>query len=30
MNELHDPAEFRTRLRGWLDANDLTLSLIHI
>lgn len=24
MNELHDPAEFRTRLRGWLDANDLT------
>lgn len=24
MSELHDPAEFRTQLRAWLDANDLT------
>lgn len=24
MSALHDPAEFRTRLRAWLDANDLT------
>ncbi|MHC9295641.1 acyl-CoA dehydrogenase family protein [Mycobacterium sp. LTG2003] len=24
MTDLHDPAQFRTALRGWLDENDLT------
>ncbi|MEZ0383289.1 acyl-CoA dehydrogenase family protein [Mycobacterium sp. pW045] len=26
MSALHDPAEFRTQLRAWLDANDLAPS----
>ncbi|MEB3061834.1 MULTISPECIES: acyl-CoA dehydrogenase family protein [Mycolicibacter] len=29
MSALHDPAEFRTQLRAWLDTNDLTAPADH-